>query len=395
MLKETLFLKQLVDESIDPDYFSTVLSYATTKIESLQYNQKDNTIAVSFNGEKKELDEIVKKVTLKIGKEVINKKNRLIFSHASKKDPVYTKKSSFKKLQELGIIYDFGNGHISYQGLFLELLQNIDDTFSKIAKHRGAVEIHLPSFVQWENIKKLGFIDEYPHYLFFTAPLIRELEVVEKFQNLGKKESPELKRYLSNPHYCLKPSACSLLYPIFEGYDFEKNSLYTTLGSCTRHETLNVTSCERLTEFQMREIVYVGDKKGQEDFFCFSMDLIKDMIRLFDLTAQIRTANDSFFVSNYSKFRLMQLLGYSKYEATVLIPDADTHIAFASYNNHQNFFSNRFHFTINKDSAVTSCIGFGLERLVYAAICHHGLERERLFGMINSLREKYRIEQVR
>lgn len=131
-------------------------------------------------------------------------------------------------------------------------------------------------------------------------------------------------------------------------------------------------------------------KKGVEDFYQLVLELFKDVITMLDLTGDISVANDSFFISSYSKLKLAQKLGCNKYEARILIPGTNENIAVASFNNHQNFFSKRFNFSVKNKDTVSSCVGFGLERLAFGIVSHHGVNRDRITPMINALRCKYK-----
>jgi hypothetical protein len=137
----------------------------------------------------------------------------------------------------------------------------------------------------------------------------------------------------------------------------------------------------------MREIVFLGDEQGAQDFQHFSLELFQKILECFDLHGRIARANDSFFISNYSRLRLMQLLGSEKFEAQVLLPETNAEIATGSFNHHRQFFSRRFGFSCSGAPAVTACVGFGLERLVYALFCRHGIESTKLPAMIDRFLE--------
>jgi hypothetical protein len=137
----------------------------------------------------------------------------------------------------------------------------------------------------------------------------------------------------------------------------------------------------------MREIVFLGNEQGAQDFQHFSLDLFRDVLECFDLHGRITTANDSFFVSNYSRLRLMQLLGSEKFEAQVLLPETNAEIAIGSVNHHRQFFSRRFGLSYRGAPATTACVGFGLERLIYALFCRHGIASTELPAMIDRFLE--------
>ncbi|MGD2084897.1 MAG: hypothetical protein PVH61_01815 [Candidatus Aminicenantes bacterium] len=387
MVLKEINLSHICEQKIEPEYFCSVISYAHPKIKSLNLNSPQQRLEISFDGTEEELETIIKNIITKIGKPVINKESEIIFSTTSAVSSC--KKDTWEELVKTGMVHDFGNGHVAYKGLFLELIHAVDSLFRCIAEKLTAIPLHLPNFIQWDCMKKLGSIEEYPHRLFFLSSLVSDIDKMEEFQTAALSEDWTPGHYLSSPGYCLKTSACSLLYPFIENKSFSQGTHYTMLGMCARRESLNTNSLERLTEFQMREIVYIGDEPGVKKFFDYSIELFKDLLQHFDLTGHIATASDSFFVSRYNKLKLMLMLGQDKYEAHVLIPESDTTIAVASFNNHRNFFSKRFGFTFKGKEAVSACIGFGLERLVYAILSQHGLEPSKILRMIRDLKGTY------
>jgi hypothetical protein len=95
------------------------------------------------------------------------------------------------------------------------------------------------------------------------------------------------------------------------------------------------------------------------------------MILHFDLPASIELAHDSFFIAQHQQLRLAQVLGADKLELRALIAESGERIAVASLNRHRFFFSRRFGMTRNQQPASTACVGFGLERLVFAILSRH------------------------
>ena len=90
-------------------------------------------------------------------------------------------------------------------------------------------------------------------------------------------------------------------------------------------------------------------------------------------------ANDPFFVANNTVKKIFSQRALElKYELRLLVaPEqpTDRSIAVASFNFHEKFFGETFHISQeNQKPVLTGCVGFGLERLVYAFLCQHGLD---------------------
>ena len=386
MKKGVIDLSQMSLDGIDAEYFANVLSYYNKKIQKVEYDPVKKEAALTYLGTQEEFDAIIDDILAKLGRSKKNHTNEVVFTRVATTPNIDG--DVWEEMVREGIVFDYGQGHVAYGGLFFELFENIDYSLTKMLAKRSARPMYLPNFVSIDYLKKLGLVDEFPQYLFFVAPLAQDIGIIENFQKEKVLEREALQTYLEAPQYCLKTAACSMLYPIIENTDFDEPVYFTTLGSIARRESLNIKTCERLTEFHQREIVFIGDDEGVKGFIRFSQDLFRTLIETFNLTASISAANDSFFVSNYSKLRFMQALGQDKYEALVTIPSTKAKIAFASCNNHRGFFSKRFGFTYRGDEAATACVGVGLERLVYATISQHGLDRAKLLEMVAKFKEK-------
>jgi len=70
------------------------------------------------------------------------------------------------------------------------------------------------------------------------------------------------------------------------------------------------------------------------------------------------------------------------------VPELNTAIAVGSFNHHRQFFSRRFHFSCRSEPAASACIGFGLERLVYAFLSQRGTDRAQLFDALEQFRAR-------
>jgi seryl-tRNA synthetase len=80
-----------------------------------------------------------------------------------------------------------------------------------------------------------------------------------------------------------------------------------------------------------------------------------------------------------------------KYELRLNV-DQERTIAAASFNFHENYFGEAFRIAHSDQTAIaTGCVGFGLERLVYAFLCQYGLDESKWPG---SVRRELRAEGV-
>jgi seryl-tRNA synthetase len=93
------------------------------------------------------------------------------------------------------------------------------------------------------------------------------------------------------------------------------------------------------------------------------------------LAAEIRTASDPFYIAPDAPSKTyFQLTAETKYEVSALMPD-EQRLAVGSLNYHTDFFGRAFDIRLEgAGPAHSTCVGFGLERLVAAFIAQHGLE---------------------
>jgi len=370
---------------VEPDHLATMLSYAGEGVTAVRCDRTRGTVTVEFDGTSDEWRDLVQRLRSRLHAPAVRPSGP-IYAHRSARRPAATK--VWDALVRSGTVRDFGGGHVAFRGLFLELLERLDDELRRVAAETGAEPVDLPNMLPLHVAKRSGVFDHHPHDLFFTAPLVADVRRIEAFQREAASGEAPAAEALANLEYCLKTSACAPLYPLLAGMDLANPGCYTTIGACARRETARAAAFERLTEFRMREIVFVGDAAGARAFEAFSLELFTDIIESFDLVAEVGPATDSFFVAGYSRYRFAQLVGTDKSEARVFLPDADAYTAFASFNHHRRFFAQRYEITCGGQPAVSACTGVGLERLVFGILSHCGVDQMAAVGGFDRLRRR-------
>ena len=162
---------------------------------------------------------------------------------------------------------------------------------------------------------------------------------------------------------------------------------FTAMNRCFRYESKNITELDRLWEFSMREIVFIGAQDEVLKAKAESIELVWKLIEILDLTAHIETASDPFFASDFKSQRFFQLGNELKYELRTPLNEHNS-IASGSFNYHVNFMGSSFDIkNAAEDYAHTGCAAFGLERLAYSTLCQIGFENamDRLNKAFNKL----------
>jgi seryl-tRNA synthetase len=179
--------------------------------------------------------------------------------------------------------------------------------------------------------------------------------------------------------HCLPPAVCYHTYQQFAGTEqpADARRCVTSRGKCFRFESKYQRGLERLWDFTIREIVFLGNarlvKESREAFMQKSLEYVRDL----GLVGHCEVANDPFFIApNTSDKLTAQTLLELKYELRLQI-DQTRHIAIGSFNCHYDFFGRNFGIHFPDGTPIhTGCVGFGLERLAYAFVCQYGIDEK-------------------
>ena len=193
---------------------------------------------------------------------------------------------------------------------------------------------------------------------------------------------------LSGVECLLSPAVCCHWYSTLKDSVLPAPRAITAIGKCFRYESTNLTGLERLWDFTMREVVFLGSREHVLERRTETMDWMSQLLVEHDLAGEIRTASDPFFVAPDAVSKTyFQLSSETKFEVSLLLPN-DERLAVGSHNYHSDFFGKAFNTTIENHGAMHSvCMAFGLERWVYAFLQQHGKEIARWPAAVRSAPE--------
>ncbi|UNY98313.1 hypothetical protein MQE36_14655 [Zhouia spongiae] len=287
----------------------------------------------------------------------------------------------FDNLKRNKVITIGGEGQVGFGEPLIKLMDYLDARIMKIIGDLfKAEEFRYPTLIPTKVIEKCGCLDSFPQLLMFVSSLHNDLENYEKFNFEFKKEHKTnhyVKNHLGNVDYCLPPTMCYHTYHQFKDSIFTNgfNKVITSKGKSFRHESRYQKTIERLWDFTIREIVFLGNQDFVTDcrqkLMKASFSLMEDL----GLNGHAEIANDPFFASPEAVLKTFnQRLQTLKFELRINLNKKNT-ISVASFNYHENFFSKNFNIKYdNEDYIVTGCAGFGLERLMFAYIVQHGVD---------------------
>ena len=272
-------------------------------------------------------------------------------------------------------------------------LDHIDGAIRSIATSLGALEMHYPSLIARTVLDVAEYPKAFPHLLMSAARLDAPASDVRT--NAGDDADS------SATPWCLSPAVCYHAYAQLSGVVINEPIMVTARGRCFRAEQ-ETTPGLRQAEFDMREIVLVGDRDWIDGTIEVAKAAVESAARGLDLPGDWETAEDPFFLpaaagqaprlaahempyatrsgqaprlaahevpyAARSGPALMQRLLKVKLEYQW--PRAGG-LALASINRHGAFFGERFHLLMaDGQLAHTACVAVGLDRWAHLGHAH-------------------------
>ena len=205
----------------------------------------------------------------------------------------------------------------------------------------------------------------------------KDFEVRDEFAREYSKSSDygdvDVKRHFSGATYGLQCAVCDICYYNMRGTREHENTVYTTANKVFRNESSATGDLDRLTNFTVRDVMFVGDEEFVLLYRQKMLDEAQELLGKLELDSKIETADDPFFTNDSVVKNLFQNASELKHELLVRLPYAESWMAVGSVNLHLDFFGQAFDIKGVQDKPVFSgCFGIGFERLAYALFCQHG-----------------------
>ncbi len=243
-----------------------------------------------------------------------------------------------------------------------------------------------PALVDAELLACCGYFESHPNAATFIGHVIDDFDLIESFRqaNIGTTSArlpPH--EHVHLPGKCLNPAACFPCYPTLSGRTIDKHGeIITWLGRVFRYESRNIAGLDRLWEFNVRELVFIGTDQFVNDTRQQALGVIGELSELFDMECVIETATDPFFASVSAAKTFWQQTQEAKCEIRLPVAVDDDggfrSVAAGSLNSHGEFFGRRFNISSHDTTiAKSGCVGLGIERWVLAAFSQHGFDPAR------------------
>ncbi len=304
----------------------------------------------------------------------------------TRKDSGELERGVYAELKRRGWVIEEGRGQVALRGPALNVLRALDeDARVTIGMELfGATEEVYPTLIPAKTLGRCGYFSSFPQSVSMVTHLVEDYDRIEHFRQANAETTdlvvPDFNAF-TTPEACLSPAVCYHCYRAREGETLTDCNVVTCVGKCFRYESTNITGLDRLWDFTMREVVFVGTEEQVSSRRKRGIDLVMEQLDRFDLEVQIETANDPFFSAAYATKTYYQVRSDLKYEVRLAVePDerGARSIACGSFNLHEDFFGKTFAITASDGKpAFTGCVAWGLERWVLACFTQHGFDPMR------------------
>ena len=190
---------------------------------------------------------------------------------------------------------------MAYSGPVLSLARLISDKAGQLyADQLGAKDGQFPALVDAETLHKCGYFECHPNAVTFLGNMVEDFDSIEEFRQANSCSEGALLPRRDHVHVdgmCLNPAACFPCYPTMTGRTLETGECHSWLGRVFRYESRNISGLDRLYEFNVRELVFVGSEEYTRDCRDKALDIVSELIAFFDLDAVVQTATDPFFAT--------------------------------------------------------------------------------------------------
>lgn len=272
------------------------------------------------------------------------------------------------ELHQRKLIVEKSPGRVYFHGVVYDLFEAFSKLFLELAEQFDAKVHNYPSFISVEELDRCKYVDSFAQYLTYATHLQEDIESIRTFLQKRSHES------LQKPGYAMNPAMCLHCYSEYADSEIGGDMALTTVGRCFRYESNNLHSFERLWEFTLREIVFIGTPEYVFQRRNEAMEATIALVEQLGLAGQIETTSDPFFL-DAKTLKKFQIHSEAKYELRMDLPYKNGSLAVASFNVHRDHFGRSFGMSQPDLSyAHSSCVGYGIERWVLAFLAQYGLD---------------------
>ncbi len=296
--------------------------------------------------------------------------------------PVRYFQDPMEVLLEGGHVIQTGDGMFSLGPMVASLCRYFETTLFALGIDQGARAYRFPAMIPAGFLEKIQYFKNFPHSLGFVAHLREDMDVIERFAretrcNNGVLDKPH--GSLSAVQNLLSPTVCHNFYLMLANKTLTHTPMIATAhGHCFRYESINMHSLERLWNFTMWEVIFVGSGPEVKKCLVTVGEKISAFLQNLGLAYRLENANDPFFIREFGTQAGFQQIYELKYEYRALLPFKNGTLSVGSRNYHMDFFGRGIQIALADGTpAHSACIGIGLERLAFAFLAQFGTDPDQ------------------
>lgn len=283
------------------------------------------------------------------------------------------------QLIEQGLLFPLGQGRFGLGRLAARLVDLMDRDLLDAAAYLNAEPFRFPSIIGADILNRCRYLRSFPHALSLVQHLREDIDAIQRFARGVEWRGDRLDCDLSSlapPAVLLAPTVCFHCYGAFADTKIGGRRTVTARGKCFRYESGGLRGLERLWDFSMREFIFLGERAHVQQERTTAVERFAALLDRWELSYQIQTASDPFFIDDFSVQSNFQKAFDLKYEIRAALPYRENaSLAIGSFNLHHDFFGKSFGITNDQGEPLfTGCIGFGLERVLLAFLSQHGID---------------------
>ena len=303
------------------------LAYVDEAISLAQVEPESGRILLQLrqqidDAQRKSLEEKVQRVVNSMVKGAFKPKVQVLEDHTNR--PVPYNSDPNLELLERGELSQEAQGIYTLGPLVTRLIEYFESQFLKLADSFDAAPYRFPTLIPARYLERVNYFRAFPHSLTFVTHLREDLDAIDHFaehancDNHGLNTPPNSFAQIQT---LLSPAVCYHLYFSLADRPLPNGQLSATaVGNCFRYEAINLSSLERMWNFTMREIIFVGSK----DFVLENRESARQrMSKVFEeigLAYRVESANDPFFIGEFRKQAAFQSAFQLKFEIRARLP---------------------------------------------------------------------------
>jgi seryl-tRNA synthetase len=299
---------------------------------------------------------------------------------------------TFEVLLASGLVTEAGEGQVALGDPLIRLFDYLDRSLLGVLRDRFTVtQYRYPTLIRTSAMETTGYMSAFPHHVMFVTRLHNDIDIYRDVKDaFGTPLEERLLASCRNVDYMLPPTMCFHTFSQYRGRTIPRGGVHvvSARGKAFRYEAGYSRTLERLWDFTIREMVFLGTRDEVLAARERTMTAALQFLDGLGVTGWCEVGNDPFFGGTDSPDRVWsQRMMELKYELRLPVGSGRS-IAVGSFNFHNDLFGTNFGIMHEDGGPVWSgCIGFGLERLVYAFVCQFGTDEQ---GWPEAVREAVR-----